>query len=39
MFDHATRVTVSDTATEFDYRNPHGFLYIDVKQDNGETVS
>jgi hypothetical protein len=39
MFDHATRVTVTGTVTEFVYRNPHGFLYIDVKQDNGETVS
>jgi hypothetical protein len=39
MFDHATRVTVSGTVTEFVYRNPHGFLYVDVKQDNGETVN
>jgi hypothetical protein len=39
MFDHATRVTVTGTVTEFVYRNPHAFLYIDVKQDNGETVN
>jgi hypothetical protein len=39
MFDHATRMTVTGTVTEFVYRNPHGFLYIDVKQDNGETVN
>jgi hypothetical protein len=39
MFDHATRVTVTGTVTEFVYRNPHGFLYIDVKQDNGETMN
>jgi hypothetical protein len=39
MFDHATRVTLSGTVTEFVYRNPHGFLYVDVKQDNGETVN
>ena len=39
MFDHATRITVTGTVTEFLYRNPHGFLYIDVKQDTGETVN
>ena len=39
MFDHATRITVTGTVTEFVYRNPHGFLYIDVTQDNGETVN
>ena len=39
MFDHATRMTVTGTVTEFVYRNPHGFLYIDVKQNNGETVN
>jgi hypothetical protein len=37
MFDHSTRATVVGTVTEFVYRNPHGFLYVDVKQDNGET--
>ena len=39
MFDHATRVTLTGTVTEFVYRNPHGFLYVDVKKDNGETVN
>ena len=39
MFDHATRMTLTGTVTEFVYRNPHGFLYIDVKRDNGETVN
>jgi hypothetical protein len=38
MFDHATRVTINGTVTEFVYRNPHGFLYVDVKQENGETL-
>ena len=39
MFDHSTRLTMTGTVTEFVYRNPHGFLYIDVKKDNGETVN
>jgi hypothetical protein len=39
MFDHATRVTLTGTVTEFVYRNPHGFLYIDVKKDDGATVN
>jgi len=38
MFDHATRMTVTGTVTEFVYRNPHGFLYIDVKQDNARSA-
>ena len=39
MFDHGTRITVTGTVTEFVYRNPHGFLYVDVKRDNGETMN
>lgn len=38
MFDHATQIAVSGTVTEFVYRNPHGFLYVDVKGENGEMV-
>ncbi len=37
MFDYAKQVPVKGTVTEFVYRNPHGFLYIDVKGENGET--
>src|SRR5918996_977176 len=39
MFDHASRITLTGTVTEFVYRNPHGFLYIDVKKDDGATVN
>jgi exosome complex RNA-binding protein Csl4 len=38
MFDHAKEVTVTGTVTEFAYRNPHVLLYLDVKNDTGETV-
>ena len=39
MFDHTKQVSVSGTVTEFVYRNPHAFLYVDVKGDNGETMN
>jgi hypothetical protein len=39
MFDHTKQMSVSGTVTEFVFRNPHVFLYIDVKADNGETVN
>ncbi len=39
MFDHTKDVSVTGTVTEFVYRNPHVFLYIDVKADNGEVVN
>jgi len=39
MFDHTKDVTVTGTVTEFVYRNPHVFLYIDVTADNGEVVN
>lgn len=39
MFDHAKEVTVTGTVTQFVFRNPHAFLYIDVKSDNGEIVN
>ena len=37
MFDHAQEVTVEGTVTEFSYRNPHVFLYVDVEEE-GATV-
>jgi len=39
MFDHTKQVSVSGTVTEFVYRNPHVFLYIDVKNEKGEAVN
>ncbi|HEY5622219.1 MAG TPA: DUF6152 family protein [Gammaproteobacteria bacterium] len=39
MFDHSREVAITGTVTEFSFRNPHVFLYIDVEQENGEVVN
>ena len=39
MFDHSREVTLTGTVTQFVFRNPHAFLYIDVKRDNAEVVN
>ena len=39
MFDHATQVSINGTVTDFVLRNPHTFLYVDVKSENGEKVN
>ena len=39
MFDHAKQVSLVGTVTGFVYRNPHGFLYVDVKSENGEVMN
>ena len=39
MFDHSRQVSLSGTVTEFVFRNPHVFLYVDVKGENGEMVN
>jgi hypothetical protein len=39
MFDHAKEVTVSGKVTEFVFRNPHVFLYVDVETDSSEVVN
>jgi hypothetical protein len=39
MFDHNKEISVTGTVTEFVFRNPHVFLYVNVKGDNGETVN
>jgi C4-dicarboxylate-specific signal transduction histidine kinase len=38
MFDHDKVVTISGTVGEWVFRNPHVFLYVDIKADTGETV-
>jgi hypothetical protein len=39
MFDTSREVTITGTVTNYSYRNPHVFLYVDVKGDNGQVVS
>lgn len=39
MFDHTREVSVTGTVTQWVFRNPHAFLYIDVKSENGEVVN
>ena len=39
MFDHTKQITVDGTVTEFVFRNPHVFLYVEAKGENGETQS
>jgi hypothetical protein len=38
MFDHAVEKSVTGTVTNFSYRNPHVFLYLDVKGPDGAIV-
>jgi C4-dicarboxylate-specific signal transduction histidine kinase len=38
MFDHDKVVTITGTVTEWVFRNPHVFLYVETKTDSGETV-
>jgi hypothetical protein len=39
MFDHGKEITVNGTVTEFVFRNPHVFLYVDVKGESGDVVN
>jgi hypothetical protein len=38
MFDTSQEITVTGTVTNYSYRNPHVFLYLDVKDEKGEAV-
>jgi hypothetical protein len=37
-FDFAKAITVSGTITRVDYVNPHGYLYLDVKDTSGKVT-
>jgi hypothetical protein len=37
MFDHTVEVSITGNVTDFAYRNPHVFLYVDVEEE-GEMV-
>jgi Family of unknown function (DUF6152) len=37
LFDFNDRVTLNGTLTEVDWRNPHTYLTVEVKNDKGET--
>jgi uncharacterized protein DUF6152 len=39
MYDHNNSRTVTGTVKEFVFRNPHVFLYLDVKNERGEMVT
>jgi hypothetical protein len=39
LFDFNDRVTVTGTLTKVDWRNPHTYLTVDVKNDKGAIVS
>jgi hypothetical protein len=39
MFDHTKEISVAGTVTQWVFRNPHAFLYIDIKNESGETVN
>ncbi len=39
MFDHGREVIIAGMVTEVSFRNPHGFLFVDVEEENGEIVN
>lgn len=39
MFDHTRETTVTGAVKEFVFRNPHVYLYVEVKNDRGEMVT
>ena len=38
MFDQNQEVTIDGTVSGYVFSNPHAFLYVDVEEENGETV-
>ena len=39
MFDHDKEVTITGTVSQWIFRNPHVFLYMDVTNDAGEATT
>lgn len=39
MFDEKKEITVSGTVKEFQYTNPHSWLLVDVKGDDGKVTT
>ena len=39
MFDHDKEVTITGTVSQWIFRNPHVFLYVDAKNAAGETIT
>lgn len=39
MFDDQKEITVSGTVKEFQYTNPHSWLLVDVKNDDGSVTT
>ena len=39
MFNYNEEVHITGTVTEMGFHNPHVFLYVDVEEENGETVN
>lgn len=39
MFDDERSVMLSGTVTEFEYVNPHSWLYVDVENDDGTVTT
>lgn len=38
FYDSTKRVDIEGSVTRFVFRNPHAFLYLDVADENGQTV-
>ena len=38
MFDHEKMITVSGSLKEFEWTNPHAHIYIETKDEKGNTV-
>ena len=39
MFDHDKEVTITGTVSQWIFRNPHVFLYVEAKAETGDTLT